>query len=213
MKHSPFYHAIPNELSLKKFLPQEEIISSWAAVNLLFCENEGEVFIAMIKRAINEQDPWSGHYAFPGGKLEGSESLLQAANRETYEEIGLQLKDNSHVQEFLRFQVRYQKKVYPFAVAAFAQKLSTRPKHFRIDESEVAEAFWLPLRAFFNAKNVKWKSLAKQNNELYPCVQFDGHTIWGLSYFILWELFDQLSELCDHSHLPPFSYHQVDNKK
>ena len=54
-----------------------------------------EVQILYIKRGDNDQDRFSGHVAFPGGKQENDESLLNAAVRETQEEVGLDLLDKT----------------------------------------------------------------------------------------------------------------------
>lgn len=216
MKNSPILKAISHELSLNTFLPAKTMISSWASVNLIFSEKNEQICVAMIKRALNDNDPWSGHYAFPGGKLEEGESFLEAANRETLEEIGLSLNThstNEEAKEFLRFQVTYQRQYYPFAISAFAQIYKGPPPEFKLEPSEVADAFWFPIQAFLNPNNIAWKPLAKKNDDLYPCIEFDGHTIWGLSYFILWEFFDQLSNYFDHSHLPPFYYHRKEREK
>ncbi|KAG5458036.1 MAG: hypothetical protein BJ554DRAFT_1822 [Olpidium bornovanus] len=47
--------------------------------------------ILFIKRATRAGDRWSGHVAFPGGKQEPSETARQTAERETREELGLDL--------------------------------------------------------------------------------------------------------------------------
>ena len=50
--------------------------------------------LLFIRRAEKNGDPWSGHMAFPGGHIESSDtSLLDAAIRETREEIGLDLRE------------------------------------------------------------------------------------------------------------------------
>lgn len=49
--------------------------------------------ILFMKRAESPRDPWSGHVAFPGGRVEAGESDLEAAIRECREEIGLDLSD------------------------------------------------------------------------------------------------------------------------
>ena len=48
--------------------------------------------VIFIERAQDPKDPWSGHMALPGGRCETSaESVVDAARRETQEEIGLYL--------------------------------------------------------------------------------------------------------------------------
>jgi 8-oxo-dGTP pyrophosphatase MutT (NUDIX family) len=53
--------------------------------------------ILFIKRALSLKDKHSGQIAFPGGKLEPSENSLQAAIRETTEEIGLVLNSSEYL--------------------------------------------------------------------------------------------------------------------
>lgn len=49
--------------------------------------------VLLIRRAVREQDPWSGHMAFPGGRAEPSDvDLEDTAVRETREEMGLDLR-------------------------------------------------------------------------------------------------------------------------
>ncbi|KAJ3331423.1 hypothetical protein HDU76_003216 [Blyttiomyces sp. JEL0837] len=43
------------------------------------------------RRSLNPRDLWSGHMAFPGGKVEEGETDAEGAIRETMEEIGLDL--------------------------------------------------------------------------------------------------------------------------
>jgi 8-oxo-dGTP pyrophosphatase MutT (NUDIX family) len=48
--------------------------------------------ILFIHRVAHEGDPWSGHIAFPGGRIEETDgSPRAAAERETMEEVGLDL--------------------------------------------------------------------------------------------------------------------------
>jgi 8-oxo-dGTP pyrophosphatase MutT (NUDIX family) len=53
--------------------------------------------LCFIRRAFNSRDRWSGHIAFPGGKIEPTENSLECAVRETMEEIGLDLQTADHV--------------------------------------------------------------------------------------------------------------------
>lgn len=62
-----------------------------AAVAMILHQAAHDVEILFIQRAAHDLDPWSGHIAFPGGKLEVGEQECQAARRETQEEIGFDL--------------------------------------------------------------------------------------------------------------------------
>ena len=53
--------------------------------------------VLFIERATRESDPWSGHMAFPGGRLDDSDATSRAAaERETVEEVGLSLAGVPH---------------------------------------------------------------------------------------------------------------------
>ena len=66
-----------------------------AAIALVLRPGEGQAAtgdpeLLMIKRAEAEGDPWSGHVACPGGRMDpGDHDLEQTAIRETWEETGL----------------------------------------------------------------------------------------------------------------------------
>jgi 8-oxo-dGTP pyrophosphatase MutT (NUDIX family) len=68
-----------------------------AAVAMILREAQGDLEVLFIERATDERDPWSGHIAFPGGKLEAGELPCQAAQRETLEEIGVDLRQGRHL--------------------------------------------------------------------------------------------------------------------
>jgi len=53
--------------------------------------NLGSYETLLIKRREAQGDPWSGNLACPGGKLEPGEDIVDAAVRETWEEVGLNL--------------------------------------------------------------------------------------------------------------------------
>ncbi len=65
--------------------------STRASVAMILHQGDSDVEILFIQRAAHDLDPWSGHIAFPGGKLEEGELECQAALRETYEEVGIDL--------------------------------------------------------------------------------------------------------------------------
>ena len=60
--------------------------------------DEADPELLMIKRAEAERDPWSGHVACPGGRMEpGDHDLEQTAIRETWEETGVDLARDGRV--------------------------------------------------------------------------------------------------------------------
>jgi hypothetical protein len=64
------------------------------SIRVLRNKSTGEVKhqLLMIKRASREGDPWSGDLALPGGHVEDNEDDIQAACRETLEEVGLDIR-------------------------------------------------------------------------------------------------------------------------
>lgn len=62
-----------------------------ASVAMILRHGSDDMEMLFIERTAYERDPWSGNLAFPGGKVEPGEEPRQAAERETCEEIGLDL--------------------------------------------------------------------------------------------------------------------------
>jgi len=58
-------------------------------------KQNGSLQLLFIVRPVRNSDVYSGHTAFPGGKQEEGETLKEAAERETFEEVGLQLSDEN----------------------------------------------------------------------------------------------------------------------
>lgn len=56
----------------------------------------GDPEILFIKRAANKNDKWTGHIAFPGGRRDPDDGDdREAAIRETWEEVGIDLREES----------------------------------------------------------------------------------------------------------------------
>lgn len=61
-----------------------------AAVAVLLRPEDASVLL--VKRRVDERDPWSGQIAFPGGRFRPEdECLAETIRRELYEEVGLHL--------------------------------------------------------------------------------------------------------------------------
>ena len=63
-----------------------------ASVALVLCADEEDLSLLFIKRREHEDDPWSAHTAFPGGRIDLADADARAAAvRETLEEVDLDL--------------------------------------------------------------------------------------------------------------------------
>ena len=115
-----------------------------AAVAVVLREGVHSAEVLLIERAIFEGDPWSGHMAFPGGRMEtADDSSRVTAVRETFEEVGVELAHAEylgHIEDLVG-----NRRVSPrMVVAAHAFHLQEH-QEFALDPAEVQQAFWFPL--------------------------------------------------------------------
>ncbi|HJQ21960.1 MAG TPA: CoA pyrophosphatase [Gemmatimonadaceae bacterium] len=165
-----------------------------AAIALVFRLGElGEPELLMIKRAEHEQDPWSGHVACPGGRMEpGDRDLEQTAIRETWEETGIDVGRVGRVLGTLddispRTPVLPPIVIRPF-VAAVASDVEI------VASPEVAAAFWVPLTAL--RERAAWGSGIVQVRGVDREVSTFTHQaylVWGLTERVLRQLLDRMA--------------------
>lgn len=152
-----------------------------ASVALIMREIPDDLEILFIERARDDRDPWSGHLAFPGGKVEQGEQARQAAERETKEEIGLDLGPELYIgrmSDIIGANL-------PVRVSCFAYGITTEVGA-PVDSSEVRDVFW-----------VRLSDLLKPESNLIASVGFAGTSLkvpaivmpqpgkpvlWGLTY-------------------------------
>ncbi|KXS18498.1 hypothetical protein M427DRAFT_53875 [Gonapodya prolifera JEL478] len=71
--------------------PDSPTLSSFLRLPWVPC---GTLEVVYCKRTVRRGDRWSGHVAWPGGKVNKGETDREGAERETREEMGLDLSDN-----------------------------------------------------------------------------------------------------------------------
>ncbi len=169
----------------------------WSAVvAMILREREGAVEVLVIRRAERPGDRWSGHAALPGGKVDpGDGSLEDTAVRETLEEVGLDLRAlgartlgrlNDHPERGERGWAKFT--VVPMVFAIEGDPALT------LDAREVAEAMWVPLVEVQRTRTTMlwWyrpvKALPVKVPLRLPKWEWQGLTIWGLTYGMLSEL-------------------------
>lgn len=159
-----------------------------AAVAVALCEEQGATQLLLIRRSEREGDPWSGHLSFPGGRLDASdESLRHAAERETREEVGLDLAGA----DYLGRLDDLRGVAVPIIVSAFVYAVE-HPEAF-VCSDEVREAFWVPLEDLLDAERQVTETFEYQGNELeLPAIELGdggGPPLWGLTYHFLEQFF------------------------
>jgi len=162
-----------------------------SVVAIILQVREGELHILMIKRAEREGDPWSGHMAFPGGRMDPTDDHgYAAAERETEEEIGLMLAGSARfIGRLSEIRTRPHRGIFGMTVTPFVFRLE-REVEFTPNR-EVDEVVWVPLEFLLDTDNrremvweYKWLKLP------VPCYFYGRRCIWGLSLAMLDELMD-----------------------
>ncbi len=145
--------------------------------------------LLFIRRAEHEQDPWSGHMGFPGGRAEpGDESLEATAVRETLEETGLDLaRGGLRLGALDEVKALARGRPVDLAIAPFVFRLRERLDGF--PSHEVVSLHWLPLERLLAPETRS--TMQYQHEEALlelPCLRIEGLVIWGLTY----RMFDNL---------------------
>ena len=151
------------------------------------------VEVLLIRRAEHDGDPWSGHMAFPGGRGEpGDESTLATALRETVEEVGWDLRqDTEHLGAL---------GALPAVARGRALDLEIVPHVFAAHRTaelvlsdEVVEALWTPVAPLVQGRVDTVRPYRYQGHDLeLPAYQVGEHVVWGLTYRMLGMLFERL---------------------
>jgi 8-oxo-dGTP pyrophosphatase MutT (NUDIX family) len=176
------------ELNPRRLRPASELVGR-AAVAIIFAGPPGGLSLCFIRRAARENDPWSGHMAFPGGRAEPEDSSVRAiAERETIEEVGLSLESSEYLGPLSELWVRHSGIVTNEVLSPFVY-YSGEDHPPLGDSDEVAESYWIGVDHLWSPGNLTTLDYQRPKARVrLPGIRHNGNVIWGLTYMMLHSL-------------------------
>jgi 8-oxo-dGTP pyrophosphatase MutT (NUDIX family) len=160
-----------------------------AAVAAIFREGRDGTELLFIERAHREGDPWSGHMALPGGRIDPDDAHPRAAaERETWEEVTLDLRPALLLGQLNDLYGGAR----PITVSAFGYWLDG-PRPRLQPNGEVADTMWITLDRLADPGRAVAYRYPLRDREIFPGIAIDGdRVIWGLTLRLLQDLFERL---------------------
>lgn len=144
-----------------------------------------------------------GEVCFPGGRAESGESVIDAAIRETCEELGIRPEEIEVISELEPLTMGDGREVYPVSARLHIKDIES----LTLSEDEVAEVFRLPVKWLEEHPPVHYDLAAAPDEELPDKLlgylshygeyrktgktdyyEYEGHGIWGLTARIIKKL-------------------------
>ena len=170
-------------------------LERYAAIALVFRAGvDGQPELLMIKRADHEGDPWSGHVACPGGRVEPRDrDLEETAIRETWEETGVDIRERGQMIGTLDDLAPRISALPPLVIRPFVAIVESGVTI--IPSPEVADAFWVPLSALRERTGwgmglVDIRGVGQREVDVF---RHNDHTVWGLTERVLKNLMEKLT--------------------
>jgi 8-oxo-dGTP pyrophosphatase MutT (NUDIX family) len=152
-----------------------------AAVAMILRQTREDMEVLFIERTSDERDPWSGNLAFPGGRVELGEEPRQTAERETLEEIGLDLVTAC----YLGWLGNITGSRLPVQVSCFVYAIDGEETTTVLNK-EVYDLFWVGLDDLMAAERNIVSPVRFEDKELdVPAIRLPKPgkpVLWGLTY-------------------------------
>jgi len=155
-----------------------------AAVAMLVRHTAEGLQFLLIRRAEHKNDPWSGDLGFPGGRIEPEDATPRAAaERETWEEIGLHLKEECYLGQGDDLTGAY----LSVHISCFIYAIDS-DQQFTLN-GEVVDLFWIPLQTLLEPHRNRLRSFFYRGQERsHPVVdlkEWSERPLWGITYRLL----------------------------
>ncbi|EDY85779.1 nudix hydrolase [gamma proteobacterium HTCC5015] len=172
-----------NTRLLRRFMVRSSVAS-------IVRDRDRELEVLLIKRAQRRGDRWSGHMAFPGGRVEtGDHNVRATAMRETHEEIGLRLVQRDYIGRLSDVMTLAHGTRKPMVVSPYVFRQQGDPS--LVLNHEVADTVWVPLPFFADHDNrdtMRWER--RGVGVTLPCYWYGEYRIWGLTLRMIDELIE-----------------------
>ena len=190
---APTLEEVRRALASRPAVQLPERLPRQAAVSVVLREPSSGVEVLFIRRAEREGDLWSGHVAFPGGRVEPGEAVEEAAVRETVEEVGLDLRAVAERLGALdEIPAIGRGRAVGLSIQPWVFALRSSPGPLRFS-GEVASAQWVRLADLLDpARQAPYPYVHEGQRLLLPSLDVDGLVIWGLTYRMVEMLGDLL---------------------
>ncbi len=172
-------------LELKRKARETKTGKQAAVLCLFYPSSEGETHLILILRKAYK-GVHSAQVGFPGGKVElGDSSMLDAALRETEEEVGIPIADISVLKQLTEIYIPPSN----FFVQPYLGITSKTPQ-FIPHENEVEAIIEVPLHEFLNdaVKTTQSLNTSYAKNIQVPAFHLQGHVVWGATAMMLNEI-------------------------
>src|SRR4051794_10447154 len=144
-----------------------------------------EESVLLMRRSERKDDPWSGHWSFPGGRREAADAgPVQTALRELEEECGIRLAADC-LEAALPHSLARRRLGSYLLVAPFVFRVD-RELPTVLDPEEAVEALWIPITVFRDrSRHTLLPIPGRGDGMLFPGIELPGAPLWGFTYRLI----------------------------